>query len=260
GNAVEWTRHLNGRAAAVTAGLGRLFGLVLTLLFTMAAVTLSLDLVAAQCAEQAALCTPSHGLLEPFADWTTAQRPALFAVGPVVAVGVLWFVSAFSRQRYDVLPGMEGGIDTLEGGERRRALPTAALAQPTFWTNRITAALARAHMACAVALTAGLVAQHVWVHSGAVAAMLLAIAAAVVLAAGAVLIVVLPTMALPVPGARTARWPAVASGVHLGVAAAVFVALVVMLARFTPRDALEGAAPGLYGSGFVPLVLLGLGA
>lgn len=267
GNAVEWTRRLTtvgerSAGAAVASALARLFGLVLTLVFTTAAVTLSLDILGAQCAATVGLCAPIQGLLDPLASWTAGQRLALFTLGPVIAIGGLWLFSAFSRQRYDVLPGMENHRDTeLDSPPTPLELPRAVLSQPGFWANRITRALARAHVAASLALTCGLVAQHVAMSSGgSIAAVVLAAVAAVLLAAATVVVCVLPTMTLPPPAERGIRWPGRITAVLLALSGATLIALLVVLVWFTDSASLPADArhPGLYGAGFVPLVLIGI--
>ena len=91
-----WTRRLTPDAdsparatlvRSVTAGAARLFGLVLTLLFTTTAVTLALDIGALQCAGDAAVQGPWQWRLE---TWCTAVVPAQFASpGRLLAVAAL---------------------------------------------------------------------------------------------------------------------------------------------------------------------------
>jgi hypothetical protein len=167
GNAAQWTRRLSvvpsgetefaawaagteGRRSRRTAGAARLFSLILTLLFTTTAATLALDVGAAQCAAQASLCGPLEGFFGVFADWTGGRRLALFALAPVAAVIVLWIVSSVSQVRYDVLPGMEQGMDTVETDT---GPADAVLSQPGFWSNRMTRYLARTHLSAAICLT-----------------------------------------------------------------------------------------------------------
>lgn len=305
GNAVQWSRRLTrsgdtGRARlalALTAGLARLFGLVLTLLFTATAATVSIDMLASQCAVDPALCAPVSGLLQPTLSWPSAGRLALFAIGPVAAALVLWVVSAVSRQRYDVLPGMESHIERDGAGpsappaatRRRTAAPAAALSQPAFWANRITAHLARLHLAAAIAFTAGLVAVHAAMRGfttctgiggwatciGDAAAdtafqrfVAVAIAAGVVLLAAAVAIFVLPTQSMTAEEGAAAPWSGWLSAVVLGAAAVAFGAALVLLVLLTPADAFalmadpagSGRYRGMYGAGVVPLVLVVAGA
>lgn len=179
GNAAQWTRRLTregdgpGRQVwtAITSGLIRLFGFVLTLLFTTTAATLALDIGAAQCAARPALCGPLEWLFEPMAQWSPGQRLALWALVPVGAALALWLLSSMSRLRYDQLPGMlrddtdgtRGAEETPSPQERRRRGPgelrrePAVLSRPGFWSNRITRHLARAHLSGALLLTAGFV-------------------------------------------------------------------------------------------------------
>ncbi|ALJ19175.1 hypothetical protein [Microbacterium sp. No. 7] len=268
GNAALWagcapsTDAAVRRRAAASAALGRLFGLVLTLLFTMTAVTLSLDLVGAQCAAQPGLCAPVRGLLEPFATWTAGQRLALFALVPAVGVAGLWLLSTFSRHRYDMLPGMEGGRDVRRRGaaaDEALAAPSAALSQPGFWANRITAHLARAHVAGAVALVTALVAQHVAARGADAGFAALAVAAAALLAVTAAVVAVLPTMS---PEETAPVWPKAVSIVLLAASVLLFAVVLALLAWALPASALPHA-PGeraLYGAGFVPLALIACGA
>ncbi|WP_345801708.1 hypothetical protein AAIB33_01000 [Microbacterium sp. AZCO] len=154
-NAAQWARLLDvGHLPlpkriwiALTAGASRLFSLVLTLMYTVTAATLALDLGAVQCAATPARCGPLEGPLTAFATWTTGQRIALFALAPILAVFVLWIISVISRLRYDVLSGVKGKARTM--GPR----PAPALAQAGFWSNRITKALSRSHVAASMSLT-----------------------------------------------------------------------------------------------------------
>ena len=306
GNAVQWSRRLTrpadaGRALvapALTAGLARLFGLVLTLLFTATAATVSIDVLASQCAVDATLCTPVAGILQPILAWPPAGRLALFALGPVAAALVLWIVSAISRQRYDVLPGMESNISLDAAGAtaafvatRRRpaAAPTAALSQPAFWANRITAHLARLHLAAAIAFTAGLVAVHAAMRGftactglggwdtciGAAAAdpayqrfIAVAVAGAIVLGAAVVSICVLPTQSMTSEEGAAAPWSGRLSAAVLSAAVVAFGVVVAFLVFLTPADAFalmadpaqDGRYQGMYGAGFVPLLLVAVGA
>lgn len=269
GNAALWSAPVDTASShirsAVTAGLSRLFGLVLTLLFAMTGVTLSLDLVGAQCAAQPGLCAVIQPVLDPLAPWTAGQRLALFSLAPVAAVSGLWLLSLFSRHRYDVLPGLEGSGDVRLAARARppvrAAAPRAVLSQPDFWSNRITGDLARAHVAGAVLLVAALVTQHVAVGSGHSGFTAVAILAAVLLAMVATLVTVLPTMS-PQPALGGPAWPSAACNAALTASVVVFAVVLAMLVWALPGDALS-AVPGehaLYGAGFVPLALVGTGA
>lgn len=197
GNAVVWSRRITkatdstGRKVwiAITAGAARVFGLILTLLFTTTLITLAIDVAALQCGADAARCEPLKTVFEPMAGWSPGQRVALLALIPIVAIGALWAMSAISRLRYDVLPGMEDNTDEPSDDDRRPkeqddadaaegvaagpswiettpskqpdgqqppALlpPTAVLSVPGFWSNRVTRYLARVHLAAATALVA----------------------------------------------------------------------------------------------------------
>lgn len=229
-NAAAWTRRLTvpgeGRVSAgLTAALARLFGLTLTLLYATTAAAISVDLVGAQCAATRGLCSPIQPLLDPLSSWTPAQRLALFSLVPVLAVAGLWVFSAFSRLRYDVLPGM---TEHTEQPAPSRSAATAVLAQPGFWSNRITSLLARMHLACAVLLVCVLVASRM--SGGRWWFTLITLAAAILLPLCMLLACCLPTMTITPVEARTARWPAVLSALALGCACALFAVLLALLA------------------------------
>lgn len=203
-NAAQWTRELDPGAGswalrgwiALTAGLSRLFSLVLTLLYTATAATLALDVGAAQCGPTPSRCGPIEGLLTAFVEWTPGQRTALFALIPILAVGVLWIFSSISRLRYDVLSGVNGPKRAVAPG-----VPAPALARAGFWSNRITRALARAHVAAAILLTVILALGYVgplWGAGTAAAAWagFLSGFAAFLFIAAAVLVLLLPTGSL----------------------------------------------------------------
>ncbi|WP_314507891.1 hypothetical protein [uncultured Microbacterium sp.] len=291
GNAAQWTRVLDaiptdddalrtwaasreGRRSRRTAGAARLFGLLLTLLFTTTAATIALDVGAGQCAALASLCGPLEGFFGIFADWTGGRRLALFALAPVAAVVLLWIVSSVSQVRYDVLPGMEDGVDTpgFEG-----ATPEAVLSQPGFWSNRLTRYLARTHLSAAICLTlllVGLQASMGWQAScrgvgfascfGAGGApwtfwpaLLIVAGSACGLAAAGILVWRLPTMSIQTEeqvsansSNRFSRWLLVGSSAAFGV---VLLALAVVP---TPVIAVQR----LYGGGMALLVIAIAGA
>lgn len=287
GNAVVWTRTLAvqpsdrkelaawrrsgpGARSWGSAGAARLFGLVLTLLFTTTAITLAMDVGAMQCAAQSSLCGPAASLLSPLEGWMSGQRLALFALAPVAAVLALWFVSGVSRVRYDVLPGMEGHSEAMIAAG---TAPSAVLAQPGFWSNRVSTYLARAHLTAAVALTWFFVAFEVaagfpaacanqesgcdapspalttgaWITMWVAAA---AVVLAIVLACG------LPTMRIQTEEEvgsalfnRLSRWLLIVTASLFG--------LSLLVLAIAPTPTL--APTNLVGIGFAPLVLAGLG-
>ncbi|MET0828110.1 MAG: hypothetical protein ABWY26_01195 [Microbacterium sp.] len=303
GNAVQWTRRLTapgdsrGRRAwtAVASGLSRLFGVILTLLFTTTVVTLAIDIGALQCGAVAARCEPLQALFAPMEAWTPGQRVALLALVPVAAIVALWVISAVSRLRYDVLPGMEGNTEGAAASESadlptpestadparpvEPAPPAAVLSQPGFWSNRVVRHLSRVHLAAAVSLVAAFAAAQGsmgWrttcddldlsaaCMQGAddgwfVPFAVLAVAAGILLLASAALAIVLPTMRIEPEEERRATWPNWAS-IAVLLAGSLVLAVVLALLAFGPT------APGLvengttevdrlYGVGMTPLVL-----
>jgi hypothetical protein len=291
GNAAQWTRRLSviptdeagfrawaageeGRRSRRTAGGARLFGLLLTLLFTTTAATIALDVGAAQCAARASLCGPLEGFFAIFADWTGGRRLALFALVPVAAVVVLWIVSSVSQVRYDVLPGMEEAVETRE---TESAPAQAVLSQPGFWSNRMTRYLARTHLSAAICLTlllVGLQASMGWqatcrgiafvdCFAGQDApwtfwpALLIVVGSVCGLAAAAVLVWRLPTMSIQTEeqvrknsSNRFSKWLLVGSGSVFGV---VLLSLAVVPTPMVP-------AQRLYGGGMALLVVAVAGA
>ena len=299
GNAAQWTRRLTqetdspGRQVwtAITSGLIRLFGFVLTLLFTTTAATLALDIGAAQCGAQPALCGPLEWLFEPMAQWSPGQRLALWALLPVAAALALWVLSSMSRLRYDQLPGMlrddagtsAGAEEAPAPSERRRRSPVelrrepAVLSRPGFWSNRITRHLARAHLSGALLLTAAFVAVQAsmaWrtgcaglqVDAGCLGGAtangwftFFAAAAAVAFAGlvGAALITeVLPTMREDPEEEQASSWPDFVTRVLLWFSVVVFggVSAVVL---FAPAPAV--GVDRLYGAGMIPVVIVASG-
>ncbi|WP_344090603.1 hypothetical protein [Microbacterium deminutum] len=288
GNAVIWSRRITqpgdsgGRRVwiAITAGIARLFGLILTLLFTTTLVTLAIDIGALQCAADATRCEPLKAVFEPMQGWSPGQRVALLSLVPVAAIVVLWIMSAVSRLRYDVLPGMEthveeaGPADDVGADADGPAAPqdqapipphppaSAVLAVPGFWSNRVTRHLARVHLAGAVALVAGFAGAQGslgWRSSCEgvdlsasclptaqdrwfVTYAVLACAAALLLLASAVLVTVIPTMTIQPEEERGAKWPNTMSIVLLTLAFAVLAGILILLA-FGPTapDLMSGA-------------------
>lgn len=260
GNAAVWARRLpsggdrhgpgsgSGSGSGwdrITAGLARLFGLTLTLLFAMSAYTVSVDLIGTQCVARAGVCRPIQGLLNLLSGWSAAQRLALFALGPVLAIIVLWMFSSFSRQRYN-------GIGAATGASAGRT--AALLAGPGFWANRATSHLARAHAAAGLLLTTALVAERLRA-SGSGGFGIVAVLAAALLAIAALVVAAVPTMSA---SDEPARWPAVVTGLLLGFSVALLVALLGTLALLPATDAPVSSSPsaGLSGTDVASGVLV----
>lgn len=280
GNAVMWSRSLStpdnpsGPREKLTAGAARLFGLLLTLLFTTTAVTIAIDVVALQCGSTPARCGPLEGALEGLQGLTAGQRLALLSLVPVLAVILLAVFAAVSRTRYDVLPGME--LNTEETGLPRSATdgrvgaseagrgfsPKSVLSQPGFWVNRVTTDLSRTHIAAAILLVATFVAGQA--ASGpwqAFYGWTLGISAGL-LGAAVVLACVVPTMTISVDPGDVERgfversWARVPSLLALGAAGAMLLVTLAPLA-FAPEWAI-GAA-GRSSAELTPLVIIAVG-
>lgn len=301
GNAAMWTRRLTldddprrvRLRGGVTAALARLFGLVLTLLFTSAAITIVVDIGALQCAAGAG-CTwiwnAVWGLLTavvPDGVLTADRVLAASALVPVLSVGLLVWFADIGRRRYDTLHTRADDV----GARARQAVaqsrssgPGSAemaqkslLAQPAFWSNRISGRLALVHLASATALTTTQVALHAAVGGGedcaAGALACLGQAASepgqrayvIVLWIAAVTLVlslagagILPTMTITPRGQGGGPLSAWIAWTLIGLSGSALVALLVLLSASTDRGAAEPA--GLYAADFPPLALVTLGA
>ena len=107
------------------AGRIRLFALALTLYFVVTAAVVSMDLIGVQCFpadiegnEQAGVAEQTHQIcsalptfLDGLADVTRGQRIALFALIPLVAVGLIALIGYLARTRFHPRPtGAAGGL------------------------------------------------------------------------------------------------------------------------------------------------------
>ncbi len=284
-NAVHWTRRLpaaDDRRPRVTAGLTRLFGLMLTLLFTSAAATVALDVGAAQCGANPAMCGPLEGLFAPMPGWDVGVRFALLGLAPAAAVGVLWLMSAVARVRYDVLPGMRRDALSLprsvaprDAGEETE--PSALLSHPHFWSTRAARHLSRVHLAAALLLTSAFLSAHAafdWYTAceglggygacvgdafgdGMFATFFWFAAASLVgLAATTVLAVLLPAPGVSAPEAPRRPRSATLSAWFLGGSLVVFASVELVLAIATTPDEAQVGVSRLYGAGATPLVII----
>jgi hypothetical protein len=140
-----------GIARGAEGALVRLFALSLTLLLVLAAFVATVDLVGWQCGNSEA-CRTDHSITR-FLGWswmdTPGKRVTVTSLGPLLAVGVLWFLGRKTWQRYESYPP---GPDVGE----LRATPFDA---PSFWDGmKRTEKLRHLHIAGAFALCAGLLA------------------------------------------------------------------------------------------------------
>lgn len=287
GNAAMWTRRLtkddvsggNRVWAGITAGAARLFGLVLTLLFTTTAVTLAVDLAALQCADGMRCTGPWVGAW----GWVTNIIPAEFltpdrvlavaAFVPVLWVGLLAWFAGLARRRYDTLhvkPGTMGEAARDAIAESKKKDPASAankegavLAQPAFWSNRVTGRLGLVHLAAAIALTVFQVGLHATIlaaQSGDASAAdwrFVTGVAGYVLLGSVVAVLVLPTQTITPRGEAGGGWTAVLSWALLAHAVIAFGVLFGML-WFSSADVATSPA-GLLAADWPPVVLVALG-
>jgi hypothetical protein len=116
-----------GMGRRIVNGLCRIFALTISATFTLAAVGVFLDLVAWQCGAPGSPCVERR----PWLEWLftgffepTGRRLALAMLGPVLVVGVLWFLAIRSWARYESFQLPEHNVD----GD--------GLATPSFWDGR----------------------------------------------------------------------------------------------------------------------------
>lgn len=173
GNATMWTRriatptdpHPDRLWAALTAGLTRLFGLVLTLVFTATAITVAVDMIAVQCAHGAGcggFWLPVIDIVGTGSD-AAATLLAAAMLGPIGAVGVLVAFAELGRRRYDTVHKRRSVSGAAVATATAAPSPFAALPvlrHPMFWSNRITTHLGLLHFAAAIALVAWQVGTH----------------------------------------------------------------------------------------------------
>lgn len=263
-----------------TAGATRLFGLLLTLLFTCTAVILALGMGAAQCAARPALCEPLSAVFRPLEQLTPGQRFALLALVPIASVGALWALSAASRLRYNARSPMAEHRDRLSGDDaevprtRREALlrrrPTAAaspaepplplVGQPGLWSNPRTGFLARLHLAAGILLCTGFVSLQGWTmpwgegwrswHG------VCTVVALIALVATAVVTCLLPTTAVLLTARDDRRMPNAATASMLALACVV--AVTVLLGAAVEPLAGDAGPSSLTGIDEVVIVLVGL--
>jgi hypothetical protein len=141
-NVPMWMRPpAKGAGRRIVHGLCRLFALTLSGTFTLAAVGITMDLVAWQCAAPEGRCLVDRpwltvlftGFFEP-----TGRRMALAALGPILVISVLWFLARRTWARYESYelperqPDRDGlGISSFWDGReqvgRLRSLHVAAM-------------------------------------------------------------------------------------------------------------------------------------
>jgi hypothetical protein len=127
-NVPMWLRPpATGMGRRTVHGLCRLFALTMSGTFTLAAVGVTLDLVAWQCAAPGTQCVERRpwlgflftGFFEP-----TGRRLALAMLGPILVVVALWLLAIRSWSRYESFEMPERHVE----GD--------GLATPSFWDGR----------------------------------------------------------------------------------------------------------------------------
>ncbi len=118
----------------------RLSALSLTLLLVAGAAMVSIDLVAFQCFRGGDLLCPSlpsqaHFLAD--VGWETpGRRIAIGAVGPLLALAVVWWLGRATAQRYEDVPDRSEGTDTASQAGRSTATYPHLLEATAMWNGR----------------------------------------------------------------------------------------------------------------------------
>lgn len=152
-NLASWTEPGDPNTALgrrrVLEALLRLFAITLTLTFVLAIATMSMDLLAWQCAVPDSRCAEQDGLAERLASLETGpgRRLALASLVPAVVVLLFWYLGHSTWRRYEAEPMPKGA------GKR-----DFSLADPRFWNGDQPVQRLRAlHICAAWALLALLV-------------------------------------------------------------------------------------------------------
>ncbi|MET0736346.1 MAG: hypothetical protein ABWY55_11995 [Microbacterium sp.] len=287
GNAAMWTRRLTIDSesggvrirAAVTAGAARLFGLMLTLLFTSTALTITVDIAALQCAAGADCVF----LWDSLSSWIEARVDAAvltpgrvlaaWTLVAVAAVGLLVWFAGIARRRYDTLHVRRDAVgdrvrDAIEVAEQSGTSAAAdarpaVLAQRAFWSNRITGRLALVHFAAAIALIVTQVSLHVALGGAqSDTAWLVFWVAATTLGLSVVGACVLPTMTITPPGAGGGKWSAWVAWPLLVVSIVSLLALLTLLSLPGSGGAADvgRTTDGLIGQDLPPLIIVTVAA
>jgi hypothetical protein len=146
-----WTE---GRGAASL----RVAGLLITLLMTVTASVVALDLIAVQCyVGGTKVCTALPSLLDFLTGFGQARRLALLSLVPVLLVAALLGLSALTRVRYE-----QPNPDKPDVEASTAKLTWPVLSVDGFWSHRdITKVTARLHVAATAALVSIATACHV---------------------------------------------------------------------------------------------------
>ncbi|MFI6575434.1 hypothetical protein ACIBFB_06510 [Nocardiopsis sp. NPDC050513] len=205
-NLAYWTRPSRvdrspggARRAAdhVYDGSVRLLALSLTVLITLAAAGIGMDLVAWQCTAQAEACVRARPWLTFLAApssplWAPGTALLLGALLPVAVVAVLWHLSRRTEGEYEVVRGPVPPVTS----------DTAPLSRPGFWHNgEILARLRSAHIAVALGTVAVLLLvpalRHDLADGGSVLSGLSAVGAVLAVLLGTVMIASAGSVVVP---------------------------------------------------------------
>lgn len=151
-NLAYWARlhvGVDSRFGHWGAAVIRWAALLLTMLMVLTSCLISFDLVAWQCYRGGTKsCDVLPGLLDFMMFLAPSQRLAVASVGPLAVIGLLWFLSRQTVQRYETPYSSDGE----EEDEKKPQFADLLLRDTRFWSSRRrTIRLQRLHLACALA-------------------------------------------------------------------------------------------------------------
>lgn len=154
----------------------RLGGMALTLITTVTALVMSVDLVGVQCQPERdarTRCTSIPDALGFLDGWSMGQRMALLSLVPLALVVSLYALSSRTRARFE-LATRNQRPDSVDGPPGERTHDSASpgkeprwplLSTPGFWDHSpVSAPAAKTHLAASVVAVVGLCSQQLWEH------------------------------------------------------------------------------------------------
>lgn len=181
-NVAYWSRRLHDGDDSATfkplkkghsrgAWVLRLSGMSLTLMVTVTAVVLSVDLVGIQCQplqrSMKSTCTAIPDAVGFIDGWSMGARMAFTSLIPLLLILALFALSARTRTRFELATRNQDPVT--RGAPGTRTFPDSAtssprwplLSTPGFWNHsRVTAPAATTHLSATIAVVVGLCAEH----------------------------------------------------------------------------------------------------
>ncbi|WP_281882192.1 hypothetical protein [Agromyces rhizosphaerae] len=155
-NIAYWTRRIplpdSANEEKWSGGRGaktlRLFALTLTLIYMAAFMSVAVDLIGVQCFRGEQVCAALPAIFDGLLGLDRAARAALFSLGPIAAMALIYIVSRRGRVNYE--SNVAQFSDTFMAGEERRR---PLLATHGFWSMaRVTSTSEQLHFAASIGL------------------------------------------------------------------------------------------------------------